>query len=188
MPANNFQENIPDQNSFGSLSAPDQILKQQPQSVNPASDINFQMVISKCPATQYYCQSVGIPGFSIPVANQDTPSLSVPDPGTGITFEKLSVEFLVDTKYQNYMEIQKWLREISEPLGAEKSNYPQKSKNLFSDIHIRVLDNFNNSNFTIRFWRAFPISISTLKLDSTDPGIKYLTCNVEFAFTFYDFE
>lgn len=161
------------------------ILKTQPDSVNPATDINFQLILPNCPGVQYFCQRVNLPGLTIPVAYQSTPTLSIPNPGTGIKFNNLSISFKVDVTYGNYMEIQNWIRRISEPLGAKSSNYPQNN-NLFADINLRIMNNFNNENTNFTFWRAFPVSLSSIELKSDDPSITYIEATSEFSFSYYE--
>ena len=67
---------------------------------------NFRLLIDKVPNTEFYVKSVNIPGlqFTETVLAAGI-GLDAFFPGDKITFEALSVSFLVDEDLQNFKEI-----------------------------------------------------------------------------------
>lgn len=156
-----------------------------PTTVNNLGDVKFLLIVPFLRNLEYKCQQVNIPGFKIPVIKQSSPSLQIPNPGTGLDYNNFRVTFLVDENLDNYFDIYNWVFSIAEPLGAQDSLYPQKSKDIFKTITLQILDNKDNPNIALEFYRAFPVSLTDLEFNSTSDEIKYLTATVTFAFLYY---
>ena len=118
-----------------------------------------------------------------------------------MSFESLSVSFLVDEDLQNFKEMYDWMNAIvpvSDPsayesyVGTKKTTTGllsdvENDLNQYSDITIVVNTNKNIPNKFFRFHDAFPISLSGIELQSgaeTDAVV----ATVEFRFTYYDIE
>jgi hypothetical protein len=163
----------------------DLILQNHPSVLNPLTDVKFRLYIPGFTYSQYFCQSVTLPGMTIPVAKQSTPNLTIPVPGTGIEYNKLRVQFLVDEKFNNYFEMYNWIFQIAEPLGGIASNYPEKKSNIFKDVTIQMLTNKDNPNFNLVYYGAFPISLSDIDMDVRTDDIKYITSTVTFTYAYF---
>ena len=163
---------------------------------------NFRLLIDKVPNTEFYVKSVNIPGltFTETVLAAGI-GLDAFFPGDKITFEALSVSFLVDEDLQNFKEIFDWMDSIvpvSDP--SDFANYVNSAKtatgelsaidndmNQYSDITLVTNTNKNVPNKFFRFHDCFPISLSGIELESGAESEAVLA-TVEFRFTYYDIE
>ena len=123
---------------------------------------------------------------------------SIPRPGTEVSFEDLTLTFLVDEGLENYMEIQNWIRGIGYPESLDQiydfqkdDSHTIKAKhseeiNLFSDATLTILDNVNLPKFKVIFDGLFPYSLSTLAFDATQTDLEYFTAEVSFKYNIYN--
>jgi len=161
---------------------------------------NFRLLIDKVPTVEYYVQSVTLPGLSFTeIVAEAGVGLDVYWPGDKVTFDTLSVTFLVDEDLANYQEIYDWINSIvpiSDPsaygtyTGATKnpigiSSLNEDNLNTMSQITLVTNTNKNLPNRYFHFHDAFPISLGSLELQSgaeTEP----VSCTCEFRFTYYE--
>ena len=163
---------------------------------------NFRLLIDKVPNVEFFVKSVNIPGlqFTETVAAAGL-GLDAFFPGDKISFEALSVSFLVDEDLQNFKEIFDWMDSIvpvSDPsdfkhyVSAKSTTTGESSAidndlNQYSDITLVTNTNKNIPNKYFRFHDAFPISLSGIELESGADG-ETVIATVEFRFTYYDIE
>ena len=142
---------------------------------------NFRLLIDKVPNVEFFVKSVNIPGlqFTETVAAAGI-GLDAFFPGDKISFEALSVSFLVDEDLQNFKEIFDWMDSIvpvSDPsdfkhyVSAKSTTTGESSAidndlNQYSDITLVTNTNKNIPNKYFRFHDAFPISLSGIELES----------------------
>jgi len=135
--------------------------------------------------------------MTLGIAVQPTYLKDIDIPGDKITFNDLTLRFLVDENLENYVEIQNWIRGIGYPESLSEIYNWQKNNsvmdvqdksqmNLYSDATLTVLTSSNNSNFQVKFSDVFPYSITDLQFDATDSDIDYLTAEVTFKYTIYN--
>ena len=161
---------------------------------------NFRLLIDKVPNTEFFVKTVNIPGlqFTETILAAGI-GLDAYFPGDKITFDSLSVGFLVDEDLTNFKEIFDWMDQIvpvSDPTQFGKLVQAQKTAtgdassidadtNQYSDITLVTNTNKNIPNRYFRFHDAFPISLSGIELESGGDGETVLA-TVEFRFTYYD--
>ena len=161
---------------------------------------NFRLLIDKVPTVEYYIQSVNIPGLSFTeTVSAAGVGLDAFFPGDKVSFESLSVSFLVDEDLSNFKEMYDWMNAIvpvSDPsayanfTGTEKTTtgtYSDVTNDLaqYSDITIVVNTNKNIPNKFFRFHDAFPVSLGSIELESgadAEPAI----VSVSFRFSYYE--
>lgn len=163
---------------------------------------NFRLLIDKVPTVEYYIQSVNIPGLSFTeTISAAGVGLDAFFPGDKVSFESLSVSFLVDEDLANFKEMYDWMNAIvpvADPTdyanftGTQKTatgEYSNVTNDLaqYSDITIVVNTNKNIPNKFFRFHDAFPISLSGIELQS-GAETEAVVATVEFRFTYYDIE
>lgn len=163
---------------------------------------NFRLLIDKVPTVEYYVQSVNIPGLSFTeTISAAGVGLDAFFPGDKVSFESLSVSFLVDEDLANFKEMYDWMNAIvpvADPTdyanftGTQKTatgEYSNVTNDLaqYSDITIVVNTNKNIPNKFFRFHDAFPISLSGIELQS-GAETEAVVATVEFRFTYYDIE
>ena len=185
----------------------------QPTKQDYASPTQFKFGIIKLPKVEYFCTAVNIPGITLGSFNQPTPLKSIPQPGDQLTYENLSMTFLVDENLENYQEIHGWLVGLGFPRdnaefrnllssGSDRfpvanqrvSTEPGKTKYgttdqgpVFSDATLSILTNKNNPVTEIIFRDVFPIALSGLQYNQQATDVDYLVATVDFRYTIYDF-
>ena len=186
----------------------------QPTKLDYADPTKFKFNILKLPKVEYFCTAVNLPGVSLADNySQPTPFRDIPLPGEKLTYDKLSMSFLVDENLENYREIHGWLRGLGFPggysefktlLDAGEDRFPT-SKNsvlgdagrskfaapnqggIFSDATLSILTSKNNAVVDVRFSDVFPISLSGLQYTQQAGDTDYLTATVTFDYKLYDF-
>ena len=161
---------------------------------------NFRLLIDKVPTVEYYVQSVNIPGLQFTEVNQPFGiGVDAFFPGDKVTFDALSVTFLVDEDLENFKEMYDWMQAIvpfssssdfhsfvdsQKTTTGELSNI-NNDLNQYSQITLITNTNKNIPNKYFRFYDCFPISLGGLELLSGSES-ETVTCTAEFRFTYYD--
>ena len=103
-------------------------LERQPTTLDYASPTQFRLVINQLPKVQFFTTAANLPGINLGEAVFSTPLRQIPIQGDDITFENLSISFLVDENLENYKELHDWLIGIG---------FPQSRKQ-FKDFRTRL--------------------------------------------------
>ena len=67
-----------------------------PDNLNYLANISFRLTMEDSPNITWFCQAVNIPGVSIDGLDVQTPHATVPFGGSKVSFEELTVRFIVD--------------------------------------------------------------------------------------------
>jgi len=160
----------------------------------------FIFRIDRIPQVSYFCNQANIPSMDLGIAIQPSYLKDVPVPGDKIEFGDLSIRFLIDENFGNYMEIQKWIRGLGFPESLKEFNdfesqvtlpnsidtiFDGQGDNIYSDGTLQILSSNNVPKFQVNFKDMFPYSLSTLTFDATDTDIEYFTAEVSFKYTNY---
>ena len=186
----------------------------QPTKQDYASPTQFKFTITKLPKVEYFCTAANVPGISIPSPTQPTPLADIPLPGDTISFDDLSVTFLVDENLENYREIHGWMYGIGFPISrtqfgalvdAGKDRFPTDGKDslktdpgkvkygakplgpIFSDATLNILTSKNNPNIEVRFSDVFPTALTGLDFNQQADDVNYLSATVTFKYKVYEF-
>ena len=62
----------------------------------------------------------------------------------------------------------------------------KSDRNLYTDIAMTILSSKNNPVAQISMYDAFPVSLSALEYSQQESDTIYATCDVSFAFTWFD--
>lgn len=167
-----------------------------PNNINPLSPVGFQFSIQKLPELSFFSQEVNLPGFQIGEPEYGTPFSRVPLPGEIITYEPLTLSFLVDEDMSNYKAIYNWIVALGFPenysqyadfiLGDDRGTITEVSKN-YSDGTLTILNNNNRPSQTVQFIDMFPTNINSLQFSSTQQDVQYLVGIASFRFSYYKF-
>ena len=167
-----------------------------PDSKNFLSPVGFKFLIERVPTVEFFCQTVNIPEISIGSRQIETRVKAYDTPGDKMTFGDLNLRFLVNEDMDNYFEIYKWLKVLTNPKEQatfnkyiatvdEKGRSSQFMKTM-SDARLLVLNSNYNSIATINFYNIFPTSLTTLEFDASATDINYFTAEVNFRYTIYE--
>jgi len=136
---------------------------------------NFLLTFSKLPNVQYFVQDLQIPAMNLGVTQVNSPVLDVPTPGDKLTFDPLTISFLIDEHYKNYVEAADWMIEFRDPTTGKASNLG------ISDADIIILDNNKNPIIKVSFIDCFPTSLDgsifDVSAEGDDPQVANLTLN-----------
>ncbi len=164
---------------------------------NFLSPTGFKFALSREPKVSFFCNQANIPELILGIVEQPSYLKPLPNPGEIITFEDLTLRFLVDENLENYMCIQNWIRGMGFPevlsqyaqlekQGYTQGNYARDKENIYSDGTLQILTSSQIPNFQVVFRDLFPYTLSTLTFDATETDINYFTADVSFKYTIYD--
>lgn len=166
-----------------------------PAGLNPLSPNGFNFSISKAPNVTFFCQSASIPGIMLGDPSFSTPFSTQPLPGDTLSYDPLTVEFLIDEQMLNYNIVYNWIVALGFPesyqqyttlLAGDTVQYGELAKN-YSDATLQILDSNNNPIRTVTFYDLFPTSLETLTFASTNESVNYLVGSATFKFGHYKF-
>ena len=164
-------------------------INRAPENTNLLQPTKFLLTFERIRTTQYFCQSVNLPGVSLGEVNRATPFLDMYSPGTKLSYEPLDVEFLVDEELQSWKNIYDWFLSIADPDGFEKRDGSKELQTLkhFSDATLTVLSGLNNPVLRVQFTNLFPLSINSLKFDTTQSAETIITATATFRYQSYKY-
>ena len=159
---------------------------------NFLSGVGFQFKINKLPGVSFFCQSANVPSLNLAVATQATRWNTLPEPGDEVSYDDLTVRFLVDENMKNYMSIHNWIRYLGHPESSKDwaiySDGDSYEERTYSDGFLIVLDSNFNPKFRIKFQDLFPVSLGGLNFDSTYTDTEYFAVDATFKYSIYDIE
>lgn len=166
-----------------------------PENISVLNPNGFLFSIQKYPELTYFMQEVALPSISIPAASISNSVQDIAMPGESISFDELSVNFLVDAKLENYLAIQNWIFGMGFPQGHKyytnminsprnANSYGENSKAV-SDAHLTILNGDNMPLKRFEFVDAFPTSLSALTFQSSNSDVQYLVATVNMAYSYY---
>lgn len=123
------------------------------------------------------------------------PMIVVPLPGEQMTFEPLTLDFLVDERMENYRAIYDWITGLGFPENHSQyttwnSTDPLSGSELkknASDATLSILDGSNNVIQNIQFYDCWPETLGSLTFLSSSQDVQYLVGSVTFRYTSYKF-
>lgn len=143
---------------------------------NILKGFQFKLEIDSLPHVTYHAQTVPLPGMSIDTPSYNTSHRDILLPGTKLTFDPLTVTFLVDDDLSNYKEIYHWLLKMA----FGRSDYSEMQ----SDGVLHVLNGDLTAKTTIKFLNLHPTSLSELNFDSSqsdvEPQIAFMTMEYDY--------
>ena len=189
-------------------------LSRQPTKLDYASPTQFKFSIIKLPKVEYFCTAVNVPGITLGgTMSQPSPLKDIPIPGEKLTYEPLSMTFLVDENLENFQEIHGWLvglgfprdhSEFRDLVSSGNDRFPAKNQSIsneigkvkygspnvggtYSDATLTILSSKNNSELEVRFKNMFPTGLTGLQYNQQAADVDYLTATVSFEYEIYDF-
>lgn len=185
----------------------------QPTKLDYASPTQFKFSIIKLPKVEFFVTEINLPGIELTSLTQNTTLKQIPIPGNDLSYDPLSLSFMVDENFENYQEIHGWLVGLGYPRDnsefrnlAQSGNdrFPNSSQSVsteigkvkygaaqaggtYSDATLTTLTSKNNSQLEVRFRDIYPTKLSGLAFTQQAGDINYLTATVDFNYLVYDF-
>ena len=165
-------------------------LRDQPINTSFLSPIGFKFQLNRFPAVNYFCQSATLPGVSISSISVPMQLKNIDIAGDEVTFEELSIKFIVDENMKNWLSIYDWIIGLGFPTeeGQEKYAKLAIASELTTDATLTVLTSNMNAQINFRFRECFPLSLSSIAFDSGGTDIDYVTADVSFRYDVYTVE
>ena len=173
------------------------VFTNQIQNRNFLSSVRFKFILNRARKVSFFSNSANVPGITLGTAVQPNYLKTLDVPGDMMQFEDFELKFMVDENLENYMQIQNWMRGLgfpeslkeiyklqSEPPIVDNRESPQM--NIYSDGTLQVLSSSNKLQFEVIFRDMFPVSLSSLEFDATNPDEEYFTSSVTFKYTMYN--
>ena len=190
-------------------------LSRQPTKLDYASPTQFRFGIHQLPKVEFFAVTATLPAIALTDVVIPPPFKSIPMMGDQLTYDNLSVGFIVDEFLENYLSINEWLTAIvfpktrkqfsdfktnisntptsirssastSSDIGDVQSASPVNS--LFSDATLTILSNKNNPIVNVTFRDLYPVAITALEYNQAATDVEYLTASVDFAYQLYEIE
>jgi hypothetical protein len=168
------------------------LLTRTPQNTNYLQPTKFLLTIDRITTTQYFCQSVNLPGVSLGEAAYNTPTLDFFVAGNKITYNPLNIKFTIDEQVQSWKELYMWFQSIGSQSIDERnriSDMQSKRSKLksYSDATLTVLSSLNNPIMNIRFINLFPTSLSDIDFDTQSSADNIITADATFHYEYFEF-
>ena len=183
-------------------------IARQPDQLDYASPTQFRFGVHQLPKVEFFTVGANLPGISAGVATHATPFKDIPIMGEKLTYENLSISFIVDGYLENYISLHNWMVGIGFPEKREQfrtfrditSNTPASGKtptvdtigkatadrSMYSDAFLQILSNKNNPIVEVNFENAFPISLSALDYTQNATNVDYMVATADFAYQIYE--
>ena len=171
-------------------------LKSQISNRNLLTTTGFKFILSKYPKVDFFSNSASIPSINLGVAIQPSYLKDIPIPGDKLTFDDLTLEFLVDEEMENYLIIHNWMMGLGYPNTVEEYRnwvdsdpYDPAVFNALSgqtEGSLFVYNSSFNPILEVKFGGLFPVSLSTIQFDSKDMQSNYISASVTFKYTIYN--
>ncbi len=189
-----------------------QISERQPTKLDYLSPTQFKFNIHQLPLVEFNSNACNLPGINMGDAIFPTPFKNIPMMGDTITFENLTLEFIVDEYLENYITVHNWMTAIGFPKNRKQfsdfravtSNTPTQRRGvskdigdtqpatpanaLFSDATLTILSNKNNPIVNVLFRDIYPVALSALDFTQTATDVEYQTASIDFSYQIYEFE
>ena len=185
-------------------------ISRQPSKLDYTSPTQFRFLINQLPKVEYFTTEANIPGITLGELDFKTRFKAIPLMGDVLTYEDLTITFIVDENLENYIEMHTWLTAIGFPentkqfsdfrsatsnvatntrgeskdIGDVKASTPERA--MYSDAVLTILTNKNNPVVECRFRDVFPTSLSGLTYSQNQTDVEYLTATVNFKYQIYE--
>lgn len=154
----------------------------------------FILTFPRLTSTQFFCQSINIPGVTTQNTSQPTPFMDLNIPGDKFVYDTFNMDFLLDEELQSWTAIYDWMRGIAFPTEfeeyknlkhlskfSEHTSFPQ-----YADAEVTILAANNTPKLKFKLIDMFPVSLSQIALDIRLGSEHTMTATASFRFKRYD--
>ena len=188
-----------------------QATSSQPTVMDYSQSNQFKIFMPIFPTVEWFVVRCNIPSVTLGQADQYTPFVDIAVVGDKLQYGDFNITFLVDEQLKNYMEMYNWVKNIGFPFSgqdqfnrltrpdgqdrganssvklANSTTYVERNdRDLYTDIIVTILSSKNNAVAEVFIYECFPVSLGTIEYNQQETDTSYATCDVSFAFTWYD--
>ena len=189
-------------------------LSRQPTQLDYLSPTQFKFNIHQLPKVEFFCTAANVPAINLGEAIFPTPYKQIPVMGDTLTYDNLSISFIVDENLENYIELHEWLTAIGFPKDREQfttfrsstadspvltqgisddrglttgtAQLSTSARGMFGDAILTILTNKNNPVVEVRFQDLFPVALGALDFTQTATDVEYITVTADFSYKIYE--
>ena len=185
-------------------------IDRQPTKLDYASPTQFRFGINQLPKVEFFTVGANVPSITLGDAIFPTPFKDIPVMGDKLTYDNLSISFIVDEYLENYISLHEWMTAIGFPKNrtqfkdfrSNTSNVAQATKGtsqdigdvqpatsanaLFSDAYLMILSNKNNPIVELTFHNLYPVVLGPLEYNQGASDVEYITVSADFAYQIYE--
>ena len=189
-------------------------LSRQPDNLDYLSPTQFKFNIHQLPKVEFFCTAANVPAINLGEAIFPTPYKQIPVMGDTLTYDNLSISFIVDENLENYIELHEWLTAIGFPKDREQfttfrsatSSTPiatqgisddralttggaqlsTSTRGMFGDAILTILTNKNNPVVEVRFQDLFPVALGALDFTQVATDVEYISVTADFSYKIYE--
>ena len=151
-----------------------------------------------------------MPAISLGDTVFPTPYKDIPMMGDTLSYENLSITFIVDEYLENYISLHEWMTAIGFPKSRTQFSefrsatastpipthgtsddigdvQPSTSaRGMFGDAILTMLTNKNNPVVEVRFQDLYPVSLGALEMTQTATDVEYISVSADFTYKIYE--
>jgi len=189
-------------------------LSRQPTQLDYVSPTQFKFNIHQLPKVEFFCTAANVPAINLGEAIFPTPYKQIPVMGDTLTYDNLSISFIVDENLENYIELHEWLTAIGFPKDREQfttfrsstadspvitqgvsddrglttgsSQLSTSARGMFGDAILTILTNKNNPVVEVRFQDLFPVALGALDFTQVATDVEYISVTADFSYKIYE--
>jgi hypothetical protein len=154
--------------------------------LNNALDVTYRLTFDRLPGVALNATNVILPNVSLAEATQVTPFATIKRHGSKVEFDPLTITFIVDEKFTNYISVLHWMTGLASPVSATEMLTARQVQQppLVSDAILSVLSNkYGGPVASFTFSGAFPTSLGGVTYNAQDSGLTVVNANAVFSYT-----
>lgn len=159
------------------------VLTRTPVNTGLLQETKFQLFIPGMNNMIFFCTKANLPGCSIDVNSQPTPLMNIPRAGSKLEHEPLNITFIVDENLAAWREVYSWIENMAPPARPFQKPDWQKYHNAILTFYT----NLNNPNLRVKFFKLFPVSLSSVEMDTGGSAETTLSATATFRFDYFEF-
>ena len=95
-------------------------IDRQPTKLDYSAPTQFKFVITQLPKVEYFTVSANVPGINLGETTLQSRFKDIPMLGDVLTYEDLTITFIVDEYLENYLQLHEWLTGIGFPKNTKQ--------------------------------------------------------------------
>ena len=185
-------------------------ISRQPDKLDYLSPTQFKFNIHQLPKVEFFTTAANVPAINLGEAIFPTPYKEIPVMGDTLTYDNLSITFIVDEYLENYISLHEWMTAIgfpksraqfssfrsnvaSSPIATQGTSddigdvQPSTSaRGMYGDAILTMLTNKNNPVVEVRFEDIYPVALGALDMTQTATDVEYISVSADFSYKIYE--
>ncbi len=185
----------------------------QPTNLDYADPTKFRFQCVKIPKVEFNTIQCNVPGITLTELVQPTRLQQIRIPGNDLTFEDLTIQFIVDEDLETYTQIHDWMAALAQtdsddkfralitegkdrmPLSKQQTSTDAGRPGIatpdgavFADAKLTILTSRFISKIEINFQDIYPKSLSALDYNQNLTDTEYLVATCTFGYKIHTYK